>query len=97
MRRLQRSPLSGNADFRGGRTPFDRFNIGLQITQGIATLEDAVMESASLRLALTGSTSIPDRDLDLSGTADLIGNGSAEPRASFESSVHRARLGGTAR
>ena len=84
MRRLQRSPLSGNADFRGGRTPFDRFNIGLQITQGVATLEDAVMESASLRLALTGSTSIPDRDLDLSGTADLINSGSTEPRPSFE-------------
>jgi AsmA protein len=84
MRRLQRSPLSGSGDFRGGRTPFERLNVGLQITQGVAVLDDAVLESASIRLALTGSTSIADRDLDLSGTAELIASASAETRAPFE-------------
>jgi AsmA protein len=84
MRRLQRSPLSGNGDFRGGRTPFDKLNVGLRVAQGVATVEDALLEGPSVRLAISGKTSIPERDLDLSGTADLIGNTSPDTNVSFE-------------
>jgi AsmA protein len=73
MRRLQRSPLSANGHFRNGRTPFDKLNIGLGIAHGLATIEDVVLEGPSVRLVLTGTTSIPQREFDLSGTANLIG------------------------
>jgi len=82
MRRLQRSPLSGNSDFRNGRTPFDKLNIGLRVDRGIATVEDVVLEGPSVRLALTGTTSVPERELDLSGTANLIGT--SDDNVSFE-------------
>ena len=84
MRRLQRSPLSGNGDFRNGRTPFDNLNIGLRVAQGLATIEDVVLEGPSVRLALTGTTSISERELDLSGTANLVGNTVSDANASFE-------------
>jgi len=83
MRRLQRSPLSGNSDFRNGRTPFDKLNIGLRVDRGIATVEDVVLEGPNVRLALTGTTSVPERELDLSGTANLIGN-TPDDNVSFE-------------
>ena len=72
LRRLERRPLSGAGDLRSGRTPFDKLNIGLKISNGIATVDDARLDSASVRLALTGTASIPARDLDLHGTAALI-------------------------
>jgi AsmA protein len=82
LRRLQRSPLSGNGDFRSGRTPFDKLNIGLRIVQGTATAEDVHLEGQSVRVAVTGMTSIAHRDLDLAGTATLIA--AADTGATFE-------------
>jgi len=84
MRRLQRSPLSANGDFRNGKTAFDRLNIGLRIAQGLATVEDVVLEGPSVRLALAGTTSVLERELDLTGTANLIGGAAADANASFE-------------
>jgi AsmA protein len=72
MRRLQRSPLSAGGDLRNGRTPFDKINIGLRIAQGLATIEDVALQGPSVRLAVTGTTSIPDREFNLSGTANLV-------------------------
>ncbi len=71
MRGMQRSPLAGG-DLHAGRTPFDRLNIGLRIVQGLATIDDVVLEGPSLRLAVTGTTSIPEREFNLAGTANLI-------------------------
>ncbi len=82
LRRLQRSPLSGNSDFRSGRTPFDKLNVGLRITQGTATVEDVHLDGPGVRLALTGTTSIPNRDLDLAGTASLTST--TDANVSFE-------------
>jgi AsmA protein len=72
MRRLQRSPLAGSGDLRAGRTPFDRLNIGLRIVQGLATIDDVALEGPNVRLAVTGTTSIPEREFNLTGTANLI-------------------------
>jgi AsmA protein len=72
MRRLQRSPLSGGGDLRAGRTPFDRLNIGLRIVQGLATIDDVALEGPNIRLAVTGTTSIPEREFNLAGTANLV-------------------------
>jgi AsmA protein len=75
LRRLERRPLSGAGDFRNGRTPFDRFNMALKITGGVARGEDIRLDGPAVRLALAGSTSIPTRDLDLKGTATLLASG----------------------
>ena len=72
LRRLERKPLAGLAELRGGRTPFDRLTTKLQITQGSASFEQSQIESAMLRVTLSGLASIPRRDLDLRGTASLL-------------------------
>jgi AsmA protein len=83
LRRLERRPLSGSGDFRSGRTPFERLTIALRIAQGTATVEDGRMDGAAVRVALTGSASIPARDFDLKGTAGLVAANAADP-AAFE-------------
>jgi AsmA protein len=72
LRRLERRPLSGGSEIRTGRTPYEKLTVMLKIAQGIANVEDASLEGASLRLGMVGSASIPMRDLDLRGTASLI-------------------------
>jgi AsmA protein len=84
MRRLLRSPLSANGDFRNGRTPFEKLNIDLRIAQGLATIENVALEGPSVRFAVTGTTSIPQREFDLSGTANLIGSTTSDANGLFE-------------
>jgi AsmA protein len=83
LRRLERRPLSGGGEFRSGRTPYDKITVGLKIDQGTVTVEDMKIEGSAVRLALAGSASIPERELDLKGTAALVST--AKPGApSFE-------------
>jgi AsmA protein len=84
MRRLLRSPLSASGDLRNGRTPFEKLNVGFRIVQGLATIDDVALEGPSVRFALTGTTSIPQREFNLSGTANLIGDATSDANASFE-------------
>jgi AsmA protein len=72
LRRLERRPLSGGGDLRSGRTPYDKLNVVLKISDGTATVEDALLDSPVVKLSLTGTSSIPARDMDLRGTAALI-------------------------
>lgn len=72
LRRLERRPLSGGGEFRTGRTPYDRINVGLKIVQGMVKVDDMKIEGTAVRLALAGSASIPARELDLKGTAALV-------------------------
>lgn len=72
LRRLERRPLGGGGDYRSGRTPYDSLNVSLKIAHGKATVEDVRIENAALRLAMAGSASIPDRDIDLKGVASLL-------------------------
>jgi AsmA protein len=67
LRRLERRPLSGGGEFRSGRTPYDKITVALKITQGTVK-----MEGAAVRLGLAGKASIPERELDLKGTAALL-------------------------
>jgi AsmA protein len=71
LRRLERRPLSGGGEFRSGRTPYDTLTVSLKITQGMVTVDDMKIEGDAVRLALAGSASIPERELDLKGTAAL--------------------------
>lgn len=84
LRRLERRPLSGGAEFRSGRTPFDRLAVSLRIVDGTATIEDVQLEGTAVRLVLAGSASIPARDLDLKGTASLVQAAAGEGAAGFE-------------
>jgi len=72
LRRIERRPLSGGGEFRTGKTPYETLSVNLKIVQGVANVEDVRMEGPSVSLALTGSASIPARDLDLKGTASLL-------------------------
>ncbi len=72
LRRLEHKPLSGAADFRGGRTSFDRLMAKLRISQGTARIEEAQVDSSFMRVTLAGEASIAHRDLDLKGTASLV-------------------------
>jgi AsmA protein len=84
LRRLDRRPLSDGAEFRSGRTPFDKLNAALKITQGTATVEDVYLEGSAVKLALGGSASIPARDFDLKGTASLVATATTNGATAFE-------------
>jgi AsmA protein len=72
LKRLEQRPLSVAADFRRGRTPFERLDVALRMTDGTARVEDVKLEGGAIRLAVAGTASIPARDLDLKGTAALV-------------------------
>ncbi len=72
LRRLERRPLSGGGEFRTGSTPFDKFEVALKIVHGKANVEDMKISGPAVTVALAGSASIPERDLDLTGTATLV-------------------------
>src|SRR5262249_12112526 len=65
-------PLSGG-DYRSGRTPYDKLNVALKVANGIVTVDDTVVEGPSMRVTLGGTAAIPTRELDLKGTASLLG------------------------
>ena len=75
LRRLDQRPLSGNGDFRTGRTPFDRLVLDAKIEQGIVSVTDLHITNPAVRLVLGGQASVPTRDLDLHGTATLVPTG----------------------
>ncbi len=82
LKRIERRPLSGGGEFRTGKTPYETLLVNLRIIQGIANVEDVRMEGPSVGLALAGSASIPERELDLRGTASLLASstsGTAAP------------------
>jgi len=78
LRRLERRPLSGGGEFRSGRTVFDKLTMNVRLTDGTANLENVRLDGPAVRLALTGSASIPIRELDLKGTAALVSAKAAE-------------------
>jgi AsmA protein len=72
LRRLERRPLSGGGEFRTGRTPYEKIAIALKIAKGTVTVDDVTIDGAAVKLALAGTASIPERELDLKGTATLV-------------------------
>ena len=87
LKRIERRPLSGGGEFRTGKTPYEMLTVNLKIVQGVANVEDVRMEGPSVGLALAGSASIPERELDLRGTASLLSvsaSGSNAPAPAFE-------------
>lgn len=79
LRRLERRPLSGAGDYRSGRTPFDRLNAALQINDGVATIDDLQLEGPAVRLTMTGTASVPNREFDMKGVASLLASADGPP------------------
>jgi AsmA protein len=72
LRQLERRPLSGGGEFHSGRTPYDKITVSMKVAQGTIKVENIQIDGADVRLAMAGSASIPDRELDLKGTAALV-------------------------
>ena len=78
LQRLEKRPLSGNGDFRTGRTPFDQLLLNVKIDQGMISVQKLDFNGPAVKLRLAGEASIPSRDLDLQGTATLVSTNSAD-------------------
>src|SRR5262249_4879939 len=52
LHQLDRRPLSGIGDLRGGRTPFEKLDVSIKIADGTATLADFKIQGPTVRLAL---------------------------------------------
>ena len=78
LRRLERRPLSGNGDFRSGRTPFDQLAVSLKVNQGVVSIDDMRIIGPTVRLTVGGQASVPMRDLDLKGVASLVSSASTD-------------------
>lgn len=79
LRRLERRPLSGAGSFRSGSTPFDKLRIAVTINDGMAHADDITLDGPATRVTLTGAASIPSREYDLKGTAELKSASGAPP------------------
>ena len=77
LRRLEKRPLSGNGDYRSGRTPFDQLVLSVKIEQGIVSVQKLQIQGPSVRLTMAGQASVPTRDLDLEGNATLVSSATA--------------------
>ena len=84
LKRLERRPLSGGGEFRTGSTPYDKIAVALKIEKGTIAVDTMKIESTAVRLALAGSASIPQRELDLKGTAALVTVNAKTGAAPFE-------------
>jgi AsmA protein len=72
LKRLDKRPLSGNGDFRTGRTPFDHLALNVKIDQGMMSVLGLRIDGPAVRVTVAGQASVPSRDLDLQGTATLV-------------------------
>ena len=55
LRRFERRPLSGGGEVRGGKTPYETLTVNVKISQGMAAVEDVLMEGPSVRIAIGGA------------------------------------------
>lgn len=72
MRRIERRPLSGGGDLRGGRTPFERLVARISLKSGVATVHKADITGKQVNLSLEGEVDVGDRNMDLKGHAILL-------------------------
>ncbi len=77
LRRLERRPLSGNGDYRTGRTPFKQLALSLKVAQGVVSVDDMRIDGPAVRIDGSGQASVPARDLDLKGVATLVASAHA--------------------
>ncbi len=84
LKRLERRPLSGGGNFRSGSTPYDKLNIAVKFSDGIATAQDVRIDGPTSRLTLTGTASVPSREYDLKGIASLVSASAPNAPSDFD-------------
>ncbi|ACB96922.1 AsmA family protein [Beijerinckia indica] len=72
LKNLENRPLALVAAIRGGRTLYDEGTLGLNITKGVAVIEDGLLQSPSLRLGFGGETDIGERSINLHAVATPV-------------------------
>lgn len=82
LRRIERKPLASAVDIRNGRTSFERARIAATFADGVARLDDGVIESQAYTIALTGGAQIAERHIDLRAVVAAKGDG-AEKKPAF--------------
>ena len=81
---VEERPLSGGGDFRSGRTPYEKLTVNLNIVQGTVIADEAYFDGPAVRVAIGGAASIPNRDLALTGTANLVATSGSTGKPGFE-------------
>ncbi len=87
LRHIEQRPLSGGGDLRGGRTPYTTLKAKARIDNGSAVLDAVSIEGKQVKLSLSGTVSVVQRDLDLKGEASLVAplaTGAQAARVPFE-------------
>lgn len=69
LRRIDKRPLAGSLEMRGGRTSFDTLTANLRIARGVGAIEDGVMAGKGARIAFAGLAQIPDRTVKIEAAA----------------------------
>ncbi len=72
LRRLERRPLSGQGDFRSGHTPYETLTVDLSVADGIINVGSVSFDGPTVKVGMSGSASVPTRELDLKGSAGLV-------------------------
>lgn len=87
LNRIERRPLSGGGDLRGGKTAYDTLAAKVLIDGGTATIEEASIQGKQVSLSLTGNVSVARREIDLKGEAVLLSPatpGTERPKPDFD-------------
>ncbi|GLK74184.1 AsmA family protein [Ancylobacter dichloromethanicus] len=93
LARLEKRPLSGGGDLRGGRTPFGDIVVDASIAGGVVTLDRLDFSSDRLHVALAGESMIALRTLDLTGLAQLVRAAPAKAGQAGDAQAGTARPG----
>ena len=81
LRRMEKRPLSIATEVRTGRTSFTSASGAFDISGGNAEMDQCVASGPGVELAMTGSTEIGDRSLDLHVVARQTGVDTSNPNA----------------
>lgn len=79
LRRIDKRPLAGTLEMRGGRTAFDTLSANLRVARGVGVIEDGVMAGKGARIAFAGLAQIPDRTVRIEAAATQA-DAAGEPR-----------------
>lgn len=67
LRKIERQPLSAFRDWRGGRSSFEVASLNATIAGGVVEISDSTVTGPGYKLALTGRSSLMNRQMALTG------------------------------
>ena len=67
LRRIERQPLSAFRDWRGGKSSYEIAMLNATIAGGVVDISESTVTGAGYKLALTGKSSLANRQIALSG------------------------------